>query len=154
LITDKIINSVEGGLRFFLDAVGNNIDSVIELDTALNDKVLLSKTGSLVTVVEVKGNVTEDDDFYSIKSRTDGLSEKFKSYIVDGAHDFHVSFRNETGGCDEIVNDSQSRARESARSVGWGMEALFDSQRDTLASRIVSEKVYFALWTHPDGKSL
>ncbi|CAH7380062.1 putative enzyme [Vibrio chagasii] len=153
MISDKVIGAVEGGLRFFLDTVGNNIDSVIEIDTALSEKVLVARDGSMVTLIELKGNVTEDDDFYSIKSRTDSINEQIKSYISDGDHDFHVTFRNETGESNEIVRKVQSRALEASSSIGWDMGALFESQENTLASRIVSEKVYVALWSYPSALS-
>ncbi|MDK9793820.1 hypothetical protein [Vibrio sp. D431a] len=149
MIGSKAIDSIEGALRFFLDSVGNNIDNVVEIDTALNTKTFVTKDGSLVSLVEILGNTVEDNDFRSIKARTNAISKKVESYLSNGSHELHFAFKNEVGTGSELVEESQSRAREVSKAVGFNLEELFDSQTKAISKQITKERVVLAVWTSP-----
>ncbi|MGR5558263.1 hypothetical protein ACQKQC_18495 [Vibrio fortis] len=144
----KVSQLIETLIRQYSNGLRGSPDHLVDLDTALDDTTFMSKDGSLVSILRIKGSKDEDNEFSSYKRNMDILGTKLAPLFKENSHKMLISYRKEVGREAEIVRESTSLSRTVAKSIGVaGVDMIFDNQVKYMADKIIDESVYLAFWT-------
>lgn len=127
--------------------MGGDLDSYIEINTAIDDFNFITPQGYMCTLLNVHGKLQENDLYGSYRRESDVLCDSIGSYFNSENHLMQVVFRRLDHGRKEIVENSMSSARDRSKKIGFDAEDLFESQVNTFANKVNNESVVIALWT-------
>ena len=143
-----LVKAVEDVLRFAVGGMNTSVDQVVEIDTYVNDTMLLSKDGHLCSFIDVRGAMVEDNDYSSYAKTTDQLAVGLGGFFKENFHKMHVVFRRDGEQSKAEVERSIRLPREKAKGLGFnGIDEIFDDISLAMSGMVVTESVYIALWT-------
>lgn len=145
----NIATGVENLIRLYINGSKSDPDQVVDIETALDENTFASKDGYLMTIIQLDGRQSEDNQYHSFKDSLSPFVGKIASGIKDGTHALHATYIKDCGGEARLVENSIIGSREKARNYMFeGMDELFDNQVKYISRQIVDESVYMAVWTN------
>lgn len=139
------------GIDAFLDNLGGfvkqGITDYCDLETVDDERVLVSKDGSLITLVQLRGVrsiMGGTDVFHRIAVP---LTQAIQGSFETSAHQLQVWFEVDPDRTSEEIADAQRPARETAHALELDLDDLLDERERNLANWVSSERCYIAIWT-------
>ncbi|PSU89768.1 hypothetical protein [Photobacterium kishitanii] len=123
-------------------------DQLIDIDTFIENGIILSREGHLCSIVKLKGCKIEDNTYDSYNARLEVLATDLNSFFVEDNHKIHISFRKDIGTEKQEIGLSTENSRQRAKKMGiLGADEIFDDQIDFFSKVVKTESVYMCLWT-------
>lgn len=146
-----IFTGVVDGIDAFLDKLGGfvkqGITDYCDLETVDDERVLVSKDGSLITLVQLRGVrsiMGGSDVFHNIAVP---LTQAIQGSFENNAHQLQIWFEVDPDRTSEEIAAAQRPARETARALELDLSDLLDERERNLANWVSSERCYIAIWT-------
>lgn len=144
---ESAVKSIEQLLDMFTSGFGKkNITDYVDIETVNDNYTLVSKDGSLITLLDVRGNLDLYDPqeylnkCHSLETKLSSLFEK-KEYKVQLFFEYdHDNTRKE-------LREVMSEARKTIKVTETNLEDVLQEREENLLEYVCSEKFYIALWT-------
>ncbi len=149
-LIDKFYNNVESMFAWISSSIKQNALAYCDLETSDSQQVLVSKDGSLLSIIKLHGykRFVGANEYAYLCER---LSEMFQPVFSGKGHLMQFFFNYES----ETVKDSLEKALLSARRTAKRLELeiddIFDSRVTKLAEFCADESVFIVLWTTPQA---
>lgn len=129
-----------------------SIESFIRLETADDEKTVVSSDGSLITYLRVDGSrqvIGEEEYKYLVEASTLKIGARF-----DGqGHAMQIYFVRDPGRIKTQLTKLLHPARITARNAELELEDLLEEKIDHLSNYLSYEECYFVLWTRTSALS-
>ncbi|WP_053764659.1 hypothetical protein [Leptospirillum ferriphilum] len=142
----SIFSSIAGGL---MDGLGRSVASAVELETSDSPKVLVTRDGSLVSLIGVSGvaSLVGGPEFDVLVGR---IAEVLNTAVGRGGHIVQISFSRDPVEARRTVRESMEAAVRTAGRIGLDLSDLFEEKTRVLSGWCAQESFCVALWTTPD----
>ena len=125
----------------------NTLNSYCQLETACNNNTLVSKDGSLISLIEVMGfHQTVGHDEYNYI--TNKIYDIFQPILQSEGHMIQICFSS-LPECHDDLEKIISGSRLAASRLQLNIDSLFNSKKKTLNHYCQSEQCIIAIWTSP-----
>lgn len=139
----------ERGLYWFASQFAEgDVDSFVQLGTVVSDDTLVTKRGSLMTVIEIRGalKLIGDPEFTTMRqSLAVALGDRMKA---GNGHSFALGFRSSPEGAPRVVHEAMRPAYATARRLKLGSLAALDDLRNVLTAVCREETAYLVMFSH------
>lgn len=145
---DGIYNNVEGIFAWLSSLVKQNMLSYCDLETADSRHVLVTKDGSLISIIRLDGykRFVGANEFAYLSSR---LTEILQPAFAKEGHFLQFYFSYDKAEVKHSIDNAQVPARRTAKRLELDIDDIFDSRVDTLANYCANEDCFIVLWTTP-----
>ncbi len=145
-LVNAIYDNVESLFAWVSLATKQNALAYCDLETADGKHDLVTKDGSLISVIRLEGykRFVGNNEFSYLCER---LSEMFQPAFGQSGHylQFYFSYDNEDTKAN--IDEAQLAARKTAERLGLSVNDIFQSRVDTLSQYCADEDVFMVLWT-------
>lgn len=146
-----LFTGIIDGIDSLLDNLGGfvkqGITDYCDLETVDDERVLVSKDGSLITVLQLRGVrsiMGGSDVFHRIAIP---LTQAIQGSFETSAQQMQIWFEVDPDRTAEEIADAQRPARETARALELELSDLLDERERNLTKWVTSERCYVAIWT-------
>lgn len=124
-----------------------------DLETVDSKSVLVSRKGSLITLVRISGikRLIGAQNYYS--QVIDGMTSALSSMFEDKGHSMQVIFEVDHDRTADQLAAIQSPSEETAKRLGMDLDDLFKARIEVMKQWTAAESCYVALWTNPEALS-
>lgn len=147
-------------LGSFIDSVVNIGDSMlhrskadisdyVDLETADDEKALVGKDGSIMTLIELKGMRSLIGPNTLFSRVVAPLTTNLQSAMQDKAHRIQIWYEEDYEEAITEIEKAQKPARETARRFQLDLQDVLDARAENLARHVSVQRCYIALWTCP-----
>ena len=148
MLGEKVVKFVDDCIQGLNGYGALSLEDYCVLETAepTMDHALVSRDGSLCTIVKVRGSLESrgEEDFKNFASQQDkGLKSKFAS----SGHMLQIVFDYDPTSAAREISDLYRPAQNTARRMGFDIDEIFDDWGKALAKHCAVENIYFVLWT-------
>lgn len=146
-ILDSGLDLLDGILAWISSSLGQTAASHCNLETADSEFNLVTKEGSLLSIIRVDGPtyLVGPEEFEKIHQT---LSNTLSSVLKRPGHALQVYFSYDKDTVGEELTKIQAGAYNTAKQLQLDLEDLFQERISVLKKYCASETLYFALWTH------
>ncbi len=132
----------------FQKAMRQSVSSFIHLETADDDRTIVSTDGSLISYVKIEGSrqIIGDEEFKRI---IEGATIKIGSRFDRQGHSMQAFFARDPQRIREQLEDLVRPSRTAATNIGLELDDLFVERIKHLERFCTQEESYFVLWTRP-----
>ncbi|WP_119328493.1 hypothetical protein [Cysteiniphilum halobium] len=144
-----LYNTVEGMFSWLNSISNKSIYNYCELESADDENTLITKDGSLVSVLEINGvkHMVGNDEYHHLCDEiTATLTPLLKKQGVKIKCFFRYDAQSTSQEIDELLLPSQ----KSAKRLNLNLEDYFDAKRTKLEQTCVFEKCYLCIWSSSD----
>lgn len=147
-IVDSILDNVDSLFSWFNSAMKQSVDTYCDLETAEDTNTLVTRDGSLVSVVRIRGvmKLVGPEEFERIHQ---GLCQAFGTALSDVGHAVQVYFSYDRNYAEQEVEEKLRPAQTTAKRLNLDLNDLFNERVKHVSSYCAKEDVYFVLWTRP-----
>lgn len=151
MFAEKLIRSVDDFVQGINGYGALSLEDYCVLETAepTMDHTLVARDGALCTIVKVTGSLESrgEEDFKRFAEQQD---KALKSKLANPGHMLQIVFDYDPTGAAKEVNDLYKPAKNTAKRMGFNIDAVFDNWSEALAKHCAVENIYFVLWTKPE----
>lgn len=152
-IISSVVDSIDGLLDYLGSAGKQSISNYVDMETANDETTLVSKDGSLVSIIEIKGikslisaHTFEDKVVTPVKTSLQSLFES-------KGHKIQVWFEVDHDRTKRAIQEVLKPSRETAKTLGLDMDDLLTERENNLAHYACTESCFMALWSTPAALS-
>lgn len=134
----------------FYSALKQNMESFINLETAVDDVTLAANDGSLVSVLKIKGSrrIIGDAEYREIVSdATLKLGTKFDQ----PGYALQVYFSRDPFSSLRDVERLIEPSKNTIQNINLNMEDVLEEKTKHISNYLVHEDIFFVLWTRPSS---
>lgn len=147
-IIDSIIDNIDSLFSWFNSAMRQSVDTYCDLETADDTTSLVSRDGSLVTILRIRGVMklvgpTEFDYIH------EGLCRAMGTALSKTGHAVQVYFSYDRGSAADEIEEKLRPAQATAKRLNLELDDLFQERINHISKYCAKEDVYFVLWTRP-----
>ncbi len=145
---DPLLDSIDSIMAWFSTELKQTTESYCDIETAEDTHTLVSRDGSLVSVIRVHGvtRLVGTEEFDSIHA---GLSQSLQSTLKRPGHAVQVYFSYDRSAVKSELEDILSPARATAKRLNMQLDDLFKERVEYLSKFCAHEELYIVLWTRP-----
>lgn len=145
---NKIFDNIDSFFAWISTSFKYTTESYCDLETADDEFTLVSRDGSLISVLEVQGitYLLGNEEFDRIR---DQIVLTIRPSMKRPGHAFQFLFSYEPGAVQQELQKILQPARETAERLKLDLEDLFVERINYMSRYCGSEKVYLVLWTRP-----
>lgn len=149
-LIDPILDTIDGMLAWLGTALGQAAETYCQLETADSPHVLVSKNGSLVSIIRVQGAtfLVGPDEFDRMHTT---LSKSLQTGLSRPGHTVQVYFSHDKESVTRDLENILAGARQTAIRLGMELDDLFNERVTELYRYCASEAMYFVIWTEPSS---
>jgi len=149
---DPLINGIDALFHWFGEATHQSGTSYCELETADSRHSLVSRNGSLISLLRIHGStrLVGPEEFERIHKN---LSMSLQAPMGRPGHAFQVYFAYDKGGVKGDIQEVFAAAEQTTKRLGLDLEDLFRERINHLSQYCASEQIYLVLWTRPTALS-
>lgn len=144
-LIDKIDDLVQGIRLFFK----RNISAYCDLETAIDSSMLVSRDGSLATVIHWNGSLRMigPDEYDSIIGR---INDRLAPSLKGVGHGLQVVFTSEgsESSSDSVLTQQFEGIRRAARKLKLDFEDVIEDRYRKLSELCSTESCYIVVWSH------
>ena len=147
-ILDPVLDTVDSLVAWLSDALNQSTSAYCDLETAEDNHTLVSRDGSLASILQVEG-VTQligQDEFDKI---WDGLKQNLQTSLSRPGHAVQVFFSHDSEQAKAEIKRILAPAQQTATRLQLDLTDLFHERVNYLAQYCATETIYFVLWTRP-----
>jgi len=147
-IIDTLLGNVDSLLAWFASGLKTSCEDYCELETADSEFTLVSRDGSLVSMISVEGvsRLIGAEEFTHIHSN---LTQTLRTALGRRGHSFQVVFSYDRAKAQQQISDMLMPAKATAQRLQLALNDLFTEREKVISSYCAKENMYFVLWTHP-----
>lgn len=147
-IIDSIIDNIDSLFAWFNSAMRQSVDTYCDLETADDPHTLVSRDGSLVTFICIRGvmKLVGPTEFAYIH---EGLTRALGTALSKTGHAVQVYFSYDRGSAAEEIEEKLRPAHATAQRLNLDLDDLFQERINHISKYCAKEDAYFVLWTRP-----
>lgn len=145
-LIDSFYSSVEGLFAWVSTALKQNALSYCDLETADNRHTLVTKDGSLLSIIRLHGYkrfVGPNEYAYLCELLNSAMQPAFSS----GGHFIQFFFAQDQAHIKERISDAMQPAIKTAKRLELNIDDIFESRVNTLAKFCADEDCFIVVWT-------
>jgi intracellular multiplication protein IcmB len=152
----SVVDSIMRGTGKFIIGMNELLktppQSYCVLNTTDSDTTLSADDGSLVTVIEMHGNLSMvDTERFNDIVKT--LETTFSNPMEESGYALQCVINYDPERSGEAVDSTLDQAAVSAKRSGMDIEPVLKDWRDSLSNYCSEQRVWFAIWTYPNALS-
>lgn len=149
---DPVLDSIDVFLSWIGSAIGQTSDYYCTLETADSRHTLVSRDGSLISVIRLHGatELVGPQEFERIHG---GLINSFTPGLSRPGHAIQVYFHYDKALVKDEIRDIFKPAIATSQRLQLDLHDLFEERINHLAKYCASEDCFFVLWTRPNSLS-
>lgn len=152
-LISSMVDSIDGLLDYLGSAGKQSISNYVDMETANDTHTLVSKDGSLVSIIEIKGvKSLISHETYENKIVTP-LVTSLQSLFDKKGHKVQVFFEVDHDRTRREIEEVLRPSKETAKTLGLDMDDLMTERENNLAYYASTEACFMALWTTPASLS-
>ncbi len=119
----------------------------VDIETAVAKSVLMTKSGSLLSVFEYRGldNIPGAEE---MSTALDKLEDTLDNLFSGGGYTLQIVNHVDDNLTEKQIDDALKNSRATAKRFRLEIDDVFDSNRDELKNFVSYDKVFVAAWTH------
>lgn len=147
-IIDSILDNIDSLFSWFNSAMKQSVDTYCDLETAEDTNTLVTRDGSLVTVIRIRGvmQLVGPEEFETIH---EGLCRALGTALSKTGHAVQVYFNYDRGLASGEIQEKLRPAQATAKRLDLDLDDLFSERVNHISKYCAKEDVYFVLWTRP-----
>lgn len=144
---EKIASNVDRLIDLFTSGFGKKfITDYINVETVNDKYTLVSQDGSLITILNIRGNLKLYNVYeYYENMRT--LESKLNSLMSKKDHKLQLFFEYDHDNTRKRLRDKMHEARETIKRIELNVDDVLDEREENLLKYVCDENFYIALWT-------
>lgn len=145
----NFVNGLDSFFMWLNSTLKQNLADYCDLETAHDTYSLVSKDGSLLTVLKLDGfkSLINTDSFYNKISEP--VSSGLDPFMSKSGHMIQFWFSSDPTRSEYIVKKALDPSYETAKRLELDLEEILDERVSHISSRAVYEECYIVLWTRP-----
>lgn len=145
-LTDRLYQNVESLFAWISSGIKQNALAYCDLETADSQQVLVSKDGSLISIIRLQGykRFVGANEYAYLCER---LAEMFQPAFAGKGHLLQFFFNYELETVRDSLEQTLIPARRTAKRLDLEIDDIFDSRVDKLTEFCGDESVFIVLWT-------
>ncbi|ERL63167.1 ATPase AAA [Piscirickettsia salmonis] len=151
-LVDFLFDNVESFFAWSSLLLKQSHASYCDLETADSQHVLVTKNGSLISVIKIDGFRR-----FVGKSEFDQLCQRFVESIQTAfsseGHFIQIYFNYSPENISYYINEALHSAKETAERVCLSIDDIFESRKKVLEDVCSHEDCFFIIWTEPSALS-
>lgn len=149
-LADKLYQNVEDLFAWLSLGIKQNILSYCDLETADSKHDLVTKDGSLISIIRLEGykRFVGANEFAFLCER---MSEMFQPAFSQKGHYLQFYFSYDRDTVHKSIEEALTPARKTAERLNLKVDDIFQSRVDTLSQYCGDESVFLVLWTTEEG---
>lgn len=151
---DRVVDNLDALLSYGHNAIWrSNPQEFVDLASTDDDVTFVSKDGSLITIVKIKGLTSSIYDA-EMKEAIHEISEVIgRDIIRSTGHHLSISYEFDPDSAYSYIKNSLKATEGTARRLGMGefIELIVEEKAQTLAKVSQAESTYLALYTTPNA---
>lgn len=150
---EKIATSIDNFLDMMTSSFGKKyITDYIDIETVNDINTLVSKDGSLISIIKVRGNLKlyDTNEYFDTANI---LESKLSSMFVSPEHKMQIFFEYDHDNTKKELQDVMIEARRTNKRLNLNLNDVLNERENNLLEYVCSEKFYIALWTTTAGLS-
>ncbi len=147
-LIDRFYDNIESIFAWIGTALKQNALSYIDLEGADSRYNLVTKDGSLISIIRLEGykRFVGPSEFTFLAER---LTEVFQPVFSSTGHFLQFYFSFDDVEIKNSIERAQEPARQTAERLGLKIDDIFSSRVDTLSAYCSDEDCFIVLWTTP-----
>ncbi|HCJ8469501.1 TPA: hypothetical protein NV714_003291 [Escherichia coli] len=149
-ILTSMVDSIDNLLDYLGSKSKQSISDYCDIETVDQDSVLVSKNGSLLSIISVDGvkKLMSSGNFYDdvVMRLHDGIQTSFGKK----GHMLQFWFQVDHDNTKKELQSILAPAKNTAKVLGMDMDDLFEERENNLLDWTAAENCYIVLWTLPD----
>ena len=150
---EKLATSVDKFLDIMTSSFGKKyITDYIDIETVNDENTLVSKDGSLISIIKVRGNLNlyDPSSYYEYSGI---LESKISALFQKSEHKMQIFFEYDHDNTEKELRDIMSESAKTCERLGISLEDVLQERQNNLLEYVCSESFYIALWTTSEGLS-
>lgn len=145
-LVDKLYQTVEGVFAWISWAIKQDALSYCDLETADSRYNLVSKDGSLLSVISLQGyrRFVGANEFAYLCEK---ISEMLQPPFSQSGHFLQFYFAHDNTYVDQSIEKMLTPAKRTAKRIGLDIDDIFDSKVDVLSDFCANEDCFLVIWT-------
>jgi intracellular multiplication protein IcmB len=146
---NKLVDVLDSLFVFMSSNLKQNFADYSDLETAQDDTSLVSKDGSLLSIVRMDGirSLINTSNLY--QSITDPLAKNLDTFFNKNGHMIQVFFTYDPTKSYEVVKNALKPSYNTAKRLSLEIDEILDERVKNISSMASYESCYFVLWTRP-----
>lgn len=151
-VTESFIDFVEDVSYWMSSMMKQHMSDYIDVETADNKFSLVTKEGSLMTVISLSGSrrMVGADEFKEISA---GLNNTLESNLSSGGHSIQVFFQHDQERAESQLRRLYEPSKKAADNIGFSIADIIDDRVGALLKHCHVEDCFFVLRTRVDAIS-
>jgi intracellular multiplication protein IcmB len=147
-IVDGVLENIDALLAWFSSSVKSSCEDYCELETADRKSTLVTRDGSLVSVISVEGvsALIGNEEFSHIN---DGLNQSLQTAFARPGSSLQVVFSYDREKSKDQISTMLGPAQSTAKRLQMELGDLFKERTGYISRYCAEESVYLVLWTRP-----
>ncbi len=140
------VNSIDSFVTWLNVFDKKELSEYIDLEAMHDEKTLIMKDGSLVSLFEIDGYryiLTKEDLIKMVNSMT----SKLKKYFKDETHMMQFVFTSDILNAKQEAQEDAKQYEEYSQSIGVNLKDIIQERNYLFASKTNNEKTYIALYS-------
>lgn len=147
---DPVLDSIDAFLAWLGSSLGQSTDHYCTIETADSRHTLVSRDGSLVSIIRLNG-ATELVGPQEFEKMHKGLINTFSPGLSRVGHALQVYFHYDKDLVKDEIRDVFKPAMATCERLQLNLKDLFEERINHLAKYCASEDCFFVLWTRPNS---
>lgn len=147
----SLINGLDSVFVFLSSILKQNVSDYCDLETAQDEISLVSKDGSLLSIVRINGikSLISGQTFYN--TIVGPLSGSLQNYLEKSGHTIQFWFTLDHDKTEKVIKDGLEPAYQTAKRLDLDLAEMLDERVSNLAQWTAVEDNYMVLWTRPSA---
>lgn len=148
---EKIASGIDNFLDMMTSSFGKKyITDYIDIETVNDINTLVSKDGSLISILKVRGNLKlyDSNEYFDT---VNVLESRLSSMFVSPEHKMQIFFEYDHDNTKKELQDVMLEARKTNKRLNLNLNDVLNERENNLLEYVCSEKFYIALWTTTAG---
>ncbi|WP_119342953.1 AAA family ATPase [Facilibium subflavum] len=147
-VIHKVYDAVENLFSMLSSLAKQSIDTYCDLDSADSEDVLVTKSGALVSVIEMTG-LNQLISWSSYLDLSERLNKALQPLFNNTGHSIQVNFVSDPSKLTEDLVFANSNVAKTSQLLNLNLEDVLISRKKTLQAYCHHERCYITLWTLP-----
>lgn len=151
-IIDPILDSIDAFMSWIGGSLGQTTDYYCSIETADSRHTLVSRDGSLLSVIRLHG-ATELVGPAEFDKMLGGMINTFSSALSRSGHALQIYFHYDKNLVKDEIRDIFKPAMATCSRLKLNLDDLFEERINHLSQYCASESCFLVLWTRPNSLS-
>lgn len=144
-----LVNGMDSLFIWLNSGLKQNLSDYIDLETAQDNYTLVTKDGSLLSILRVDGYKSLMNVSSYFENISTPLNSGFDSFLLKPGHMIQTIFSVDPSKSKKVVRDALNPSYVTIKKLHLSLEEVLDERTEYISSLTNEEMCYVVLWTRP-----